>query len=631
MALATGIGNSPQPEPTWMPALLHAQRRGVLYLAALSTCLVASCMRGEAHTTAAAPSERGHAFLESKLVQLAGSLAALDTALASAATPDPAVAAFRAARTTYKHAEPLLMYYAPLRSAVISGPRPEGDDDLPNAPVRSAPIGFQVIEAALFDGSLTRDSARKEIVQMRRVLEEIRTITRTNPVDRPSLIDAAKLQLARTTVLGLAGFDADQSGDGVVEAAASMDGIRLLLDATADSSAARLGVDTLLRSAAAHLRSHPDFASFDRLHFIVAYANPIGERLVALQQRIGDPPSGPRRLWRATSATPFSIDAFDPSAFAPAHARGATPRLVALGERLFFDVRLSGSGTRSCGTCHLPRRMFTDGRVRALALPGQRVALRNTPSLVNVAFEPSLFAEGRTRSLETQIGVVLASTAEMGSSVDDIAAKLTSDSAYRASFRSALPGRGDAAIRGLEVRQVLAAYLRSLTAFNSRFDRATRGDTLAMNDEERRGFNLFMGKAKCATCHFVPLFNGVVPPDYRSAEAEVIGVPSSRDTVHAQLDADPGRAGVELIPNNQSAFKVPGLRNVALTAPYMHNGVFATLDQVIEFYDRGGAAGLGIDLLNQTLPPTPLGLTATQRRELVAFLQSLTDTLSTRR
>src|SRR5262249_51403400 len=154
-------------------------------------------------------------------------------------------------------------------------------------------------------------------------------------------------------------------------------------------------------------------ASYDRLHFIVAFANPIGERLTALQQRAGDPPSGPRRLWRATAATPFVRDAFDPSAFAPAHARATTPALASLGERLFLDPRLSGSGTRSCASCHVPDKMFTDGRARAAPLPGKYASLRNTPSLINVAFEPSLFAEGRARSLETQIGVVLSSEAEM--------------------------------------------------------------------------------------------------------------------------------------------------------------------------------------------------------------------------
>ena len=583
-----------------------------------------TCARG-ARTTAAT-SENGQRFFAEQLTTLAGALANLDSALASSAKPDAARDAFKNARNAYKHVEPLLMYYVPVQASAIHGPRAEDDDDNPNAPVRSAAIGFQVIEAALYDGTITRDSARTEMVRMRRVLESLRAVTRANTIDRPAVGDAAKLQLARTTVLGLAGFDADASGAGITEAAESMDGIRALIDVIGDSSVASRSAINVLRAAAADLRAHPDFAKYDRLRFIVSYANPIGDRLIALQRHVGPPAGGPRRLWRVETGTPFVAGAFDPTAFAPAHARSVTPGLIGLGERLFFDRRLSGSGERSCSTCHIPDRMFTDGLPRAKPLPGQTATLRNTPSLINVAFEPSLFAEGRARSLETQIGVVLQSRAEMSSSVDQVAVRLQSDSSYRAAFASAMPDRKAAPITGLEVRQAIAAYLRSLTAFDSRFDRAMRGDTLAVTASERRGFTVFMGRGKCATCHFVPLLNGVVPPDYRTAEAEVIGVPATADTLHAKLDPDPGRALVEGIPNNQFAFKVPALRNVARTAPYMHNGVFTTLEQVVDFYDRGGAAGLGIRVASQTLSPAPLKLTPDEKRDLVAFLGALTDT-----
>ncbi|HEY9229558.1 MAG TPA: cytochrome c peroxidase, partial [Gemmatimonadaceae bacterium] len=323
--------------------------------------------------------------------------------------------------------------------------------------------------------------------------------------------------------------------------------------------------------------------------------------------------------------------AFDPTALAPAHARPSTPALTSLGERLFVDQRLSGNGGRSCATCHVTTKAFTDGLSRATPLPGRSDRLRNTPSLVNVAFEPSLFAEGRARSLETQVGTVLESPAEMASSVDKVAALVNGDERYRAEFAAAMPDRKGAPITGLEIRQVIAVYLRSLTAFDSRFDRAARGDSAAVSAEERRGFNLFMGRGKCATCHFVPLFNGVVPPEYRSAEAEVIGVPARADLSRPKLDDDVGRTNVEDIPNNRFAFKVPGLRNVALTAPYMHNGVFTTLDQVVDFYDRGGAAGLGLDLPNQTLSSAKLKLSAEEKSDLVAFLRSLTDTTSAHR
>lgn len=168
---------------------------------------------------------------------------------------------------------------------------------------------------------------------------------------------------------------------------------------------------------------------------------------------------------------------------------------------------------------------------------------------------------------------------------------------------------------------------RDNSVSDSRFDRAVRGDTLAMTDAERRGMTVFLGRAKCGTCHFMPLFNGVTPLFYRISEAEIIGVPATANLEHPVLDPDVGRANVEDIPLNRFAFKVTSLRNVALTGPYMHNGVFETLEEVIEFYDRGGGVGIGLTLPYQSLPAAPLRLTANEKRDLVAFLGALTDTV----
>ena len=152
------------------------------------------------------------------------------------------------------------------------------------------------------------------------------------------------------------------------------------------------------------------------------------------------------------------------------------------------------------------------------------------------------------------------------------------------------------------------------------------GDTAALTRDERGGFNLFMGKAACGTCHFAPLFGGALPPTLLESEPEVIGVPSRAVTAGAAIYPDPGVAGFDRAPIHRHAFKTPSLRNVARTAPYMHNGVYRTLDQVVDFYNRAGGAGIGIALPNQTLSPEPLHLTRSQRRALVAFMGSLTDT-----
>jgi cytochrome c peroxidase len=176
------------------------------------------------------------------------------------------------------------------------------------------------------------------------------------------------------------------------------------------------------------------------------------------------------------------------------------------------------------------------------------------------------------------------------------------------------------------MRGALAAYMRSLVRLDSRFDRAMRGEEAVLAVDERRGFNLFMGKARCGTCHFAPLFNGTVPPGYTESEVEIIGVPvSTRGQV---LDPDRGAGASDKAPLHDFAFKTPTVRNVVVSAPYMHNGVFRTLAEVVDFYDAGGGAGLGLDVPNQTLPADSLHLTRGEKRDLVAFMRALTDTSS---
>jgi cytochrome c peroxidase len=167
-----------------------------------------------------------------------------------------------------------------------------------------------------------------------------------------------------------------------------------------------------------------------------------------------------------------------------------------------------------------------------------------------------------------------------------------------------------------------------------------RGERDALDPAAKRGFNLFMGKAGCAACHFPPAFNGTVPPLYRESEAEVLGVPAEwparrpgvpaaagpgKDSAALLPDSDPGRCRVRPAALWRGAFKTPTVRNAALTAPYMHNGALPDLESVVDFYNAGGGRGLGLDVPNQTLPADSLGLSAAERADLIAFLTSLTD------
>jgi cytochrome c peroxidase len=150
-----------------------------------------------------------------------------------------------------------------------------------------------------------------------------------------------------------------------------------------------------------------------------------------------------------------------------------------------------------------------------------------------------------------------------------------------------------------------------------------RGDSDDFTTEEKLGFNVFAGKAKCATCHFIPLFNGTVPPVYQKTEQEVIGTPADKNG--KKISPDLGRYLQYQMPQLRNAFKTPTLRNVAKTAPYMHNGVYSTLEEVVDFYEKGGGVGLGISVDNQTLPAEKLNLTEKEKKALIAFMKTLTD------
>jgi len=542
--------------------------------------------------------------------------------------------AFRVARDAYKRVEGLIEFYAPDVAMALNGPIAEENDDQP-APPLGAAVGFQVVEPLLFprlDESGLRD-AHRELATMLANVQRLRGTTRMLHVTYPQLFETARLELARVTTLGLAGFDSDPSVNAVPEAATALDGLRTMFRAAAgpESSAPKnwwVGIDTTLRLASAYLRARQEFARLDRLDFIVDYAGPAGRAIAAARRADHTPDLITRRVWNLDAATVFDVDALDPTAYSPDGAPTLTRPVIALGERLFNDPTLSGPGTRSCATCHNPARAFTDGRARSMTLSTHaQLTARNTPTLLNAAYQPQLFFDERASSLEDQVGAVLANPAEMASSAQLAAQRLMARPDARNAFARVFAGSPGGSLTPRTVRFALAAYMRSLTSFNSRFDRAARGDTTAITAQERHGFNLFMGKARCGTCHFAPLFNGTSPPAFSSSEVEIIGVPSRRATAHAHLDADLGRGGVDKIEGHDHAFKVPTLRNIALTAPYMHNGAYETLEQVMDFYNRGGGAGIGIKLPTQTLPARALRLTAGEQADVIAFLRTLTDTV----
>ena len=538
-------------------------------------------------------------------------------------------AAFRRARRAYKRVEFLVADLLPDAEIALNGaalPRPhESTFD-----VVLPPTGFQVMEAVLFPAPAAGADTviRRQIRLMSPSLTALRRV-RFGAAPEARIFDAARQEIARVSTLGIAGFDATVSGDGLAESAEALQGLRAGLDpfrSVAGPSALQewKAWDARLSVAIAALQAGK-FDAFDRLVFIRDLAKPAADALSAFQTAVGvgrdDVPGG----WNTRASTIFDPGALDPLDYAPSDAAPVDGAVVALGRALFFDARLSRDGRRACATCHQPRLAFADGRALPAVDPGAG-RLRNTPSLINAGLQPFQFADARVRSIEDQVAAVLENPREMNLPLAAATARLAGDSALMRRFALTYGGGQRSAITPRRVQTALAAFVRSLTALDSRFDRAVRGDSSALTAEERHGFTLFMGKAACATCHFLPTFGGSLPPTLLESEPEVIGVPVSAVRANARLDPDLGVAGFDHATIHRHAFKTPTLRNVALTAPYMHNGVFHTLDQVVDFYDRGGGVGIGIKLPGQTLSPNPLHLSRGERRALIAFLRTLTDT-----
>ena len=297
----------------------------------------------------------------------------------------------------------------------------------------------------------------------------------------------------------------------------------------------------------------------------------------------------------------------------PPHRDGFTPEQIDLGRYLFFDPVLSGDGTLSCASCHRPDRGFSDGRPRSIGIHREDAG-RAAPSLWNVAFLKRFFWDARAGSLEAQAPGSLYSPREMGNNPARLMDSLNGNAVYRRLFRTAFPEHAAAPIGVEQVYTALAAFQTSLVSLNSRYDRYVHGYEKALNDREIQGLNLFRSfVARCAECHTPPLFT--------NEQVAVIGVPEP-----------PGRTfdiGAEKTfdsPKLRGGFKVPTLRNVARTAPYMHSGSFTELRDAVEFYNkgRGHAVPKGMQLYLHWHITDPK-LSDVEIDRVVDFLQTLTD------
>lgn len=529
---------------------------------------------------------------------------------------------FEACRYSYKMVEPIVAYYYPYAEIRINGPavfevEPSDFSEI------NYPTGFQVLEEQIFSET-EGDKTIVLIKQLDYLSGYVHLLQKESGqlnISAATLFDICKTGLYAMASKGLSGFDSPVALHGIKEATFTLDAVRLWLDANGTMN------DDLKRAISVcskSLNEKPsDFEHFDRAVFLSKDFNRLMKALYQCQQQFGIPFIEQRSAVRTNVVSFLAKDAFDPLFFADDSTLKYNAAQIELGKMLFNEPALSLSG-RSCASCHRPEKAYTDGLIKNTSLQRDEMIFRNTPTIINAALQPFLFYDVRVSSLEEQAHQVLQNKDEMDGNIEKAIVTLQKDRHYPARFSNAFPE--DA--RPITQRNIIAAiatFERSLVKMNAPFDQYMRGDTAALNPMELKGFNLFMGKAKCGTCHYMPLFNGVVPPFYKKEDTEIIGVTATSDNTHPVLDADPGAYNYFHNDIKKHAFKTPTLRNIALTAPYMHNGAFSTLEKVIDFYDKGGAVGIGIRLENQTLPSDKLHLDPIEKKALVAFLKTLTD------
>jgi cytochrome c peroxidase len=274
-----------------------------------------------------------------------------------------------------------------------------------------------------------------------------------------------------------------------------------------------------------------------------------------------------------------------------------TAEKIDLGRRLFFDRRLSRDRSIACASCHNPDRAFSNGRPVAIGV-FKRVGRRNAPALINRGYGRAFFWDGRTTTLEEQVLKPIQDPNEMDMTLAE------------ASGRVQLPIE--------DISQALASYVRSILSGNAPFDRFINGDRAALSPQQQQGLVIFRGKGNCTACHVGPTLS-----DERFHNTGVAWRESPPGSHERGRLADEGRFDITGRAVDRGAFKTPTLREIARTAPYMHDGSIPTLDKVVDFYDRGGRA-------NPFLDPElrPLGLTRPEKQSLVTFLRSLSGTMA---
>lgn len=536
---------------------------------------------------------------------------------------------FKKTRQKFKAAEYFLGIGNLIEFRRINGPNLTYDAFSGGASQTYKGQGLQKMEELLFSESFSEAEFSNEVDLLNELLEKIyERGQKLNNIPESSfhqiIWEAIRFEIYRMEALGITGFDTPISNWGVQEILPAIDGIMDMVEVYNDSKILRKNykkdLNTSLKSAKKYISKNNDFNSFDRLFFIKNYLHPISEIIYSIQLennwiypvKISGVNISAKNMW--------DIDFFSEDNF---RHRG-NEQILKVGQSLFFDKNIHPLKKISCATCHNPTYGLADNTAFNMGARGNTLT-RNTPSLWNSAFQTKFYLDGRILKIADQVYEVIHNPDEMDSNLEYILSYVLSNDTYKMLFKNAI-GREPT---GHDILFAFDTYIRSFYSFNSAFDQYVRNEKTEISPEVKNGFNLFAGKAKCATCHFLPLFNGLLAPFYDETEFEVLGTPLIINGIWKE-GTDLGRYNKTQLEIHKRSFKTVGIRNTHLNPPYMHNGAFNTLEELLSFYNNGGGIGHGLSISNQTLPSDSLKLSKQEMNDVISFIKSLEDTVQKR-
>lgn len=559
--------------------------------------------------------------------------------LSSAADIEKIKDQIKICRTSLKGMDFWLRYFDPLAYRKLNGPLPvEWETEVFEkfeAPYKRKGAGLTLAELYLDESDIRKDSLAGLIQTSLDSLVQFRRDSVYMQFDSPDhFFLANRLFLLNLSAIYTTGFECPDTSSIIPELRSMLASVKnIYLHFNSDFESTPLSADYLVlydKSIAFADKQPSAFSLFDQFAFVRDYINPLfiqNQELIRKYNVVSI-------NWNDYALSNDAKSIFDKSLFISQNTKGifslvedekVLNEIKQTGKLLFYDPILSGNNKRSCASCHKPTEYFTDtSMATSFQFDETNHLPRNAPSLINSVFNHLAMLDGKHISLQGQARDVMTKHEEMNSDEKTLVKKVMSCKQYRDAFRKFVKYTPEEPATSFShIISAITFYYADFSNYYSPFDDAITKKT-AIDADARKGFNLFMSRAQCGTCHFLPHFNGIKPP-YIGSEFEVLGVPA--DTTFKKISDDPGRYDVNPAEETLHAFRTGTVRNAQFTKPYMHNGVFRTLEEVIDFYDAGGGVGKKLVVSNQTLSSDSLKLTAMDKKHLIAFIHSLNENI----